>query len=166
MGTSTRFVTPAIAALALIGAGLGTGPASAEAGNGALVPLTANYRACDFDKVLHVGTDATGSGTAVIGTHGTNTVTADVFLMIGRPNTAYQVRLIQGPRTAMQRCNAGDPGVASAMLNVDGNGVGSVTLRDARRAGATIAWVFIEGPPDPGQIRGEYYTSDLPTSLK
>ena len=94
------------------------------------------------------------------------TVTADVFLMVGRPNTPYQVRLIQGPRPGAQRCNAGDPGVAGAVLNTDGNGVGSVTLHGALQSGATNAWVFIDGPPDVGQIRGEFYTSDILTSLK
>jgi hypothetical protein len=86
--------------------------------------------------------------------------------MIGHPNTPYQVRLIQGPRPGSQKCNAGDPGVASAVLNTDANGVGSVVLHDALRSGATNAWVFIEGPPDVGQIRGEFYTSDTLTSLK
>ena len=47
-------------------------------------------------------------------------VTADVYLMIGTPNTPYQVRLIQGPRPGTQKCNAGDPGVAGAVLNTDG----------------------------------------------
>ena len=82
--------------------------------------------------------------------------------MIGQPNTPYQVRLIQGPRPGSQTCNAGDPGVASAVLNTDGNGVGAVILHDTVRSGATNAWVFVEGPPDVGQIRGEFYTSELP----
>ena len=41
-----------------------------------------------------------GSGQAFIGTGGTNTVSADVRLAIGKPNTPYNVRLIQGPRPA------------------------------------------------------------------
>jgi hypothetical protein len=166
MTTSTRIITVVMAAAGLIGSGLGTGSASAHTANRGMVPLGLTYRACDFGKVQHVATDATGSGTAVIGTGGTNTVTADVFLMIAKPNTPYQVRLIQGPRPGTQKCNAGDPGVASAVLNTDGNGVGSVTLRDALRSDATNAWVFVDGPPDVGQIRGDFYTSDLLTSLK
>jgi hypothetical protein len=93
-------------------------------------------------------------------------VTADVHLAIGIPNTAYQVRLIQGPRPGSQSCNAGDPGVASGVLNTDGNGTGAVTLHDALRPGAANAWVFIDGPPDPGEIRGEFYTSEILTSLR
>ncbi len=55
-------------------------------------------------------------------------MTANVFLMIGQPNTPYQVRLIQGPLPGTQKCNAGDPGVASAVLNTDGSGTGALTL--------------------------------------
>jgi hypothetical protein len=159
-------MTLVMAAIGLIGSGLGTGSASAESENGGMVALGPTYRACDFSRIHYVSATGDGSGTAVIGTGGTNTVTADVFLMIGIPNTPYQVRLIQGPRSGTEMCNAGYPGVASAVLNTDGNGVGRVTLHDALRSGATNAWVFIEGPPKVGQIRGDFYTSDLLTSLK
>ena len=107
-----------------------------------------------------------GNSQAFIGTGGTSTVTADVHLAVGKPNTPYNVRLIQVPRPASQPCNAGDPGVATGVLNTDGVGTGAVTVQDSVRSGATGAWVFIEGPPDPGEIRGEFYTSDLITSLK
>jgi hypothetical protein len=166
MNLSTRLLTVAMAAVGSVGLGLGTGTAAAESANGGMVPLGSTYRSCDFTKLGYVGTNATGSGQATIGTGGSNTVTADVFLMIGIPNTPYQVRLIQGPRPGSQKCNAGDPGVASAVLNTDGNGVGSLTLRAPLSSGATNAWVFIEGPPEPGQIRGSFYTSDMITSLK
>lgn len=166
MITSTRFITVVMAALGMIGSGLGTGSASAEGANGGSVPLASKYRSCDFTKLNFVNAVGTASGTAVIGTGGTNTVTADVYMMIAQPNTPYQVRLIQGPRPGSQKCNAGDPGVASAVLNTNANGVGSVVLHDAVRSGATNAWVFVDGPPDVGQIRGEFYTSDSLTSLK
>ena len=164
MNASTRFITAVMVVLGLIG--LGSGSASAESANGGMVPLGAVYRSCDFTKLNFVNATGTASGTAVIGTGGSNTVTADVYLKIGHPNTPYQVRLIQGPRPGSQKCIAGDPGVASAVLNTDANGVGSVVLHDALRQGATNAWVFVEGPPDVGQIRGEFYTSDYLTSLK
>ena len=163
MVTSTRFITVVMVVLGLIG--LGSGSASADSANGGLVPLRSVYRSCDFAKLNFVNATGDASGTAVIGTGGTNTVTADVFIMIGNPNTPYQVRLIQGPRPGTQKCNAGDPGVASAVLNTDANGVGSVVLHDAVRSGATNAWVFIDGPPDVGQIRGEFYSSELLTNL-
>ena len=164
MTTSTRFITVVMVVLGLIG--LGSGSASAESANGGSVPLRSVYRSCDFSKLNFVNATGSASGTAVIGTGGTNTVTADVYIMIANPNTPYQVRLIQGPRPGTQKCNAGDPGVASAVLNTDANGVGSVVLHAAVQSGATNAWVFIDGPPDVGQIRGEFYTSELLTSLK
>jgi hypothetical protein len=155
-----------LAAVGFVGLGLGTGTASAEVADGGMVPLTATFRACDFTPLGYISATGFGSGQAFIGTGGGNTVDATVNLAIGRPNTPYQVRLIQGPRPGTQKCNAGDPGVMSAVLNTDGNGTGSVTLHDAVRSGATNAWVFIEGPPDRGEIRGEFYTSEVLTSLK
>jgi hypothetical protein len=161
---STRFMAVAVAGLGVVG--LGTGSASAEVADGGMVPLSSVYRSCDFTPSAYVNATGFGSGQVFIGTGGTDTVTADVHLAIGRPNTPYQVRLIQGPRPGSQKCNAGDPGVVSGVLNTDGNGTGAVTLRDAVRSGTTKAWVFVEGPPDDGQIRGEFYTSDALTDLK
>jgi hypothetical protein len=163
MTKSARYITVVVGVLGMIV--LGTGSAAAEAPNGEMVPLSPTLRACDFNVKKHVSATGFGSGQGIINTSG-NAVTADVHLAIGQPNTPYNVRLIQGPRPGTQTCNAGEPGVAFAVLNTDGNGTGAVTLHDTVRSGATNAWVFIEGPPDVGQIRGEFYTSELPTSLK
>lgn len=163
MITAMRLITVVIAALGMIG--FGTGSAAADAVNGGMVPLTSIFRACDQSKIQYVPPAGNGNSQAVIGTGGTSTVTADVRLAVGKPNTPYNVRLIQVPRPASQPCNAGDPGVATGVLITDGVGTGAVTVQDSVRSGATGAWVFIEGPPDPGEIRGEFYTSDLITSL-
>ena len=163
MITAMRFITVVIAALGMIG--FSTGSAAADAPNGGMVPLTSIFRACDQSKIQYVPPAGNGNSQAFIGTGGTSTVTADVRLAVGKPNTPYNVRLIQVPRPASQPCNAGDPGVATGVLNTDGVGTGAVTVQDTVRSGATGAWVFIEGPPDPGEIRGEFYTSDLITSL-
>ena len=164
MSISTRLVTMVMAVVAMTA--LSTGSAAAEAANGAMVPVSSIFRACDFSKAGFVSAMGAGSGQVFIGTAGTSTVTADVHFAIGTPNTPYNVRLIQVPRPASQPCNGGDPGVATGVLNTDGNGTGAVTVKDSVRSGATGAWVFIEGPPDPGQIRGEFYTSEIITSLK
>jgi hypothetical protein len=168
MSTSVRFIAVVLGLVGVIGFGAGT--ASAETANGGTVPLLAYLRACNFAVKHYVATNGTGSGQVTIGTGGSNTVTANVTFAIGRPDTPYNVRLIQGPRPGTQTCNAGEPGVAFAVLNTDGNGTGAVTLHDTVRPGATNAWVFIEGPTDygadVGQIRGEYYTSQNPISLK
>lgn len=163
MIASTRVATVGMTVLGLLA--LPMGSASAESADGDMVPLSAKYRACDFGRVQFVGTTATGSGQATISTAGSNTVTATVNMGVLRPFTPYQVRLIQGPRPGTQRCNAGDPGVASAVLNTDGNGIGTVTVSAPKASGSTNAWVFIDGPTDPGQIRGDFYTSDMTTKL-
>ncbi len=130
-----------------------------------MIPLSSKFRSCDFTPV-RVNAVGSASGQVFIGTGGSNTVTADVHLAIGQPNTPYNVRLIQGPRPGTQTCTAGDPGVVAGVLNTDGNGTGALTLSAPIRAGATNAWVFLEGPPDPGKIRGEFYTSDNVATLK
>src|SRR3954462_2274262 len=122
MNTSTRFTAVVMVVLGLLG--LGCGSASAEAGNGGSVPLGENYRSCDYTKLASVAGPGFGSGTSTIRSDGA-TVTADVFLMVGRPNTPYQVRLIQGPRPGAQRCNAGDPGVAGGVADTQGHGGGA-----------------------------------------
>lgn len=164
MGNSTRFVTIVAAASGLLA--VGTPVAAAEVADGGTAPMKSTYRLCDFTPSDFVDATGFGDGRATIGTGGTNTVTAEVHLAIGIPNTPYQVRLIQGPRSGAAPCNNGDPGVASAVLNTDGNGTGAVTLHAPLQSGATNAWVFVEGPPDPGEIRGEFYTSDVLTSLR
>ena len=163
MVTPMRFITVVMAALGMIG--VSTGTAAADAVNGQMVPVGASSGPATSPRCSTFRRPASAPARRSIGTGGSNAVTADVRLAIGKPNTPYNVRLIQGPRPGTQTCNAGDPGVASAVLNTDGNGTGAVTLHDAVRAGATNAWVFIEGPPDPGEIRGEFYTSEIPTSL-
>jgi hypothetical protein len=168
MNISARSMTVFVAVLGMIG--LSSATASAETANGGTVPLSSILRACDFGVKHYVATNATGSGQVTIGTSGTNAVTAYVWFSIGRPDTGYKVRLIQGPRPGSANCNPGDPGVAFAILLTDGNGTGSVTLRDTVRPGATNAWVAIDGPTDygadVGQIRGEYYTSQNLISLQ
>ena len=161
---STRFVTVVMAAVGFVGLGLGTGTASAESANGGMVPLARIFDPAISPRSATSRCHRLGPGTSAY-RYGSN-VTADVFLTIGTPNTPYQVRLIQGPRPGSQKCIAGDPGVASAVLNTDGNGVGSLTLQRRSVSGATNAWVFLDGPPEPGQIRGEFYTSEFLTSLK
>src|SRR3954462_8498819 len=122
MNLSTRFTAFAMVALGLLGLGCGT--ASADAGNGGSVPLGENYRSCDYTKLDYVAATGFGSGTSTTRSDAP-TVTADFFLMVGRPNTPYQVTLIQGPRPGAQRCNAGDPGVAGAVADTQGHGGGA-----------------------------------------
>jgi hypothetical protein len=165
MGISiaARFATAGMAAVSMIG--FSTGSAAAEARDGDMVPLSSIFRACDFNETEYVSATGFASAQAVIGTGGSDTVTAEVRMAIGKPNYAYGVRVIQVPRPRTKPCKPGDPGVLYGVLFVDGNGTGALTLHGPRQPGATGAWAFIEGGPDLGEVRGEFYTSDIVTSL-
>lgn len=160
MNTSTRLMAATVAAMSAL-VSVGAGPAGAESDGTTVVPLLMNLRSCDFTKLNFARPSGYGSGQAVIGTNGSNTVTATVQLGSGKPNTPYSVRLIQLPRAGSAPCNAGDPGVASAVLTTDSNGTGAVSVQGPVQSGANGAWVFVEGPPAPGKLRGEYYTSEV-----
>ncbi|WP_280832567.1 hypothetical protein [Mycolicibacterium frederiksbergense] len=155
-------LAPMVAAVGVVLSGVGAAPAAAST----VVPLSNQIRACDFVKHLFVGGMGAGggSGLADIGTQGSE-VRAVVSLQSARPDTDYQVRLIQLPRSSAATCHPGDPGVAGAVLHTDASGTAAVTVTDALNSGATAAWVIVEGPPPPGQIRGEVYTSDFPAKL-
>ena len=81
------------------------------------------------------------------------------------PNTRYTARLIQVPRASARTCTAGDPGVAVGELFTDGSGTGSTRLQGPLMEGATGAWVSIDGPPKPGRVIGEFYTSEILAAL-
>jgi hypothetical protein len=147
---------------------VGAGPAAADglATSGATsVPLSSLFRNCDFVKPYWVSATGFGSGSALIGMAGANQVSAQVNLAIAEPNTRYTVRLIQVPRAGYRTCTAGDPGVAFGDLFTDGNGTGSTTVQGARVPDATGAWVSVDGPPKPGRVIGEFYTSEVLASL-
>ena len=146
---------------------VGAAPAAADgtATSGAWVPLSSLFRNCDFVRPHWVSATGYGSGSAVIGMTGANQVSAQVNFAIGQPNTRYTVRLIQVPRAGDRTCTAGDPGVAFGDLFTDGNGTGTATIQGPRLQGATGAWVSIDGPPKPGRVIGEFYTSDVIASL-
>jgi hypothetical protein len=152
-------LTVALVAAATGGSGVAVAGPPAGAGDGRILPLSAKYRACDFSENDYVSARGAASGQAVVSLVG-NTIIADVNLGVTPPFSEYRVRVIQIPRPADQPCVQGNPGVAAAMLRTDGNGIGSVTVSGPRQSGATGAWVFVDGPPRPGKIQGEFYTTD------
>jgi hypothetical protein len=135
---------------------------TAAASNGpTLVPFLSVFRNCSFQQTYWVSaTGSPGSGDALIGA-GSDGATADVRLATAEPNTRYTVRLIQVPRASERTCTAGDPGVAVGELFTDGSGTGSARVQGALMQGATGAWVSVDGPPKPGKVIGEFYTSEL-----
>jgi hypothetical protein len=137
----------------------------AAASNGpTLVPFVSQFRNCNFEKTHYVSASGTGSGEALIGA-GSDGVTADVRFQTAEPNTRYTVRLIQVPRAPERTCTVGDPGVAVAELFTDGNGTGSTRVSGPLMQGATGAWVSVDGPPKPGRVIGEFYTSEVLAAL-
>src|SRR5439155_321868 len=75
-----------------------------------------------------IGPAGFARATAMVHVSGSNVV-ADVVIVTAEPNTPYDVRLIQMPRSSASSCNAGDPGVISGVLLTDGGGAGGVSLR-------------------------------------
>jgi hypothetical protein len=137
----------------------------AAASNGpTLVPFSSLFRNCSFQQTHWVSATGTGSGDALIGVS-SDGVTADVRLATAEPNSRYTVRLIQVPRAAARTCTAGDPGVAVGELFTDGNGTGFTRVQGPVAAGATGAWVSVDGPPKPGRVIGEFYTSEVLAAL-
>jgi hypothetical protein len=165
----SKGLASALALLIAAASVVGAGPAAADgaATSGATpVPMSSLFRNCDFVRPHWVSATGFGSASALIGTTGANQVTAQVNLSIAEPNTRYTVRLIQVPRAGDRTCTAGDPGVAFADLFTDGNGTGTATVEGPRLQDATGAWVSIDGPPKPGKVIGEFYTTEFIASLR
>ncbi len=118
-----------IATASVVDAGAAAADAPAT-GGATSVPLISIFRTCDFVNTRWVSATGTGSGSALIGTSGSNQVSAQVNLATAQPNTRYTVRLIQVPRASERTCTAGDPGVAVGELFTDGNGTGPPRSRD------------------------------------
>ena len=159
----------AVAALLVAAASVvGANPAAADGpvtSGATSVPLSSLFRHCNFVQSPWVSATGTGSGSVVIGTTGANQVSAQVSLATAEPNTRYSVRLIQVPRAGERTCTVGDPGVAVGDLFTDANGTGTATVAGPRLAGATGAWVSIDGPPPGGQVIGEFYTTEVVASM-
>jgi hypothetical protein len=154
----------AVVVLASAATMTGVGPAAADGpvtSGGNSVPLAMTFRSCDHAVVQYVSASGSGSGSALIGRTGANQVIAVVNLQTAEPDTRYTVRLIQVPRPADRTCFEGDPGVAVGALFTDGNGTGSTTVQGPLAPGATGAWVAVDGPPPPGKVIGEFYTTEL-----
>ncbi|MBO0676092.1 hypothetical protein JRC04_01300 [Mycolicibacterium sp. S2-37] len=140
-------------------ASFAVGSAMAENG-GTFLAMTTVLRGCDFGRMDYYDAVGTGRPTAIVRSGG-GQVSADVQMATAKPNTTYQVRLIQMPRESWQGCHAGAPGTAVAGLRTDGAGVGAVMLSMPLMSGATGAWVAVDLPQPGAQGPGEFYTSDF-----
>ncbi len=161
----TMRTAQAAAALMMALAPLTAGVAVASAEQDAtFVPFGQVLRRCDFSDIKYVGGTGYARPTAQVWTDGSEVI-ADIQLNTGVPNTRYDVRLIQAPRSSAVSCNGGEPGVAGTALFTDGAGAGAVSVRGPVVSGATGAWLFITIPSAHSQVPKEFYTSDFIAAL-
>ena len=95
---------------------VGAGTASAEGAT--FLSFDQRFRRCDPSGNTHVGPTGYARPTAVVHDAGSEVI-ADVQIATAIPNTPYDVRLIQLPRSSASGCNAGDPGVTAGVLLAD-----------------------------------------------
>ncbi|WP_286174565.1 hypothetical protein [Mycobacterium sp. DL99] len=158
MDWRTRRVVTLAAAGGVVLSGIGAPPASASS----FSPFSNQIRNCDFVAALFLDGMGSGSGSgwADVSRDGSN-VSAQVHMQSARPDTDYQVRLIQLPRASVATCNPGDPGVSGGVLHTDAGGTATINVSGPSMDKANAAWVVVEGPPAPGRSRGDVYTSDF-----
>ncbi|MCV7269492.1 hypothetical protein [Mycolicibacterium doricum] len=166
MSALSPFVSVA-AAMALITApfapasfGVVSAPVAAAQSGGTFMPFSSRLRRCDFSVRQYNGAAGSGRPTATMRTVGSQ-VSADVQLAVAKPNSHYEVRLIQMPRESSAGCHAGAPGTAVAALNTDAVGTGAVTLSSPIMSGATGSWLAIESSHPHSQLPAEFYTTDF-----
>jgi hypothetical protein len=129
-------------------------------GGATFVSFAQTLRRCDFSSGMYTGPTGDARATALV--HITDSeVIADAVLVTAIPNTPYDVRIIQMPRSSATSCNAGDPGVTGGVLLTDGAGAGGVSLHGPVVSGATGAWLYITRPGERSQTPAEFYTSDF-----
>src|SRR5689334_20922101 len=153
--------TAVATATLLIAAPLFAGVAAADA---TTMPFSEKLRRCDFTQVKNVAARGYGRPSAQLRVQG-GEVVADVEFFTGLPNTRYDLRLVQLPRSSAADCGAGAPGVAATTLFTDGVGTGHATVRGPLMPGATGAWLALTRPGTYSQQPDEYYTTDLVAAL-
>ncbi len=155
----------AIVALVVVGGPVSATAASATAAadqgaESTVLPFSQRLRRCDFSTFQYVGGSGYGRPTGQLRIEGGELV-ADIQFATGVPNTRYEVKLIQVPRSSALTCNAGDPGVAVAPLTTDAGGAGTTTVRGPIQPGATGAWLSVTRPSAFSQVPEEFYSTDL-----
>lgn len=129
------------------------------------MPLDATFRTCAGNQLdAHVASNQFGRAMAEVTRPGSNTVAAAVTLATAVPNTHYDVRIIQIPRSTLS-CAAGDPGVIAGGFETDATGAGGVTLEGPIQSGATGAWIALDRPAPNSQKPAEFYTSTFAAGI-
>ncbi|MGE2717089.1 hypothetical protein ACQI4L_23785 [Mycolicibacterium litorale] len=149
------------APLVPIGAAVASAPVAAAESGGTFLPFTSALRRCDYSIRQYYDSAGIARATATVRGRGSSQVSADVQMALAKPNTTYEVRLIQVPRTSAAGCGAGAPGTAVGALHTDGLGAGAIALSSPVMPGATGAWLSIERPQPNSQLPAEFYTTDF-----
>ncbi|CAN3129250.1 Secreted protein [Mycobacterium sp. smrl_JER01] len=164
MHRMARIALTALAVLAASGTGvLGGGAATAEPAASArtvTLPFAQTLRRCDFTEFNYVGGSGYARPTGTVRIDGREMV-ADIQIATAVPNTRYDVRLIQVPRSSAASCTIGDPGVSGTVLFTDAAGAGATTVRGPIVSGATGVWAAVTRPSAYSQTPAEFYTTDL-----
>jgi hypothetical protein len=159
-GAAAPFAVTACVVAGLVGTAAPV-VAAPDTGRVVVVALATVLKRCDFSTNTYVPADGTGRAVAYIRTPDSDTVLAEVDLATARPNTGYEVVLIQFPRSSAAGCDGSSPGAVSGLLQTDELGAGRIELRDRILDDATGAWVLIQRPDEYSQIPAEFYTSDF-----
>jgi hypothetical protein len=155
MGIMVKLTSAKVAAVAAALLASSTAVASAASP----MPLSSQWRACDFTKLAWVSAVGGTRIVAQVSASG-STVVAHIDAALAPPNTHYDVRIIQTPRPSIG-CAPGDPGVITGGLQTDDAGVGSVTVQGPIASGKTGAWVIVDLPAPNAQTPAEFYTSEF-----
>ncbi|KAA0102526.1 hypothetical protein CIW49_02785 [Mycolicibacterium sp. P1-18] len=156
VAATAALISSAVAAAPLVGAAPGTASSA--------MPMTSQWRACDFSKLASVSAVGDARAVAHVRTDGSGTLVATVDVATALPNTRYDVRVIQTPRPSAF-CGAGAPGVVTGSLQTDGVGGGSTTFGGPIAGSATGAWVVLERPSAYAQLPAEFYTTTFVASV-
>jgi hypothetical protein len=142
----------------------GSAIANPGANSNTRVVLDASLRDCDFSPAR----TAPGIPAAMLGTgwadirHTGSSAVAEVHLDVpNEPGTHYIVGVIEEPRPSSASCGPGAAGTSFGGLDTDAAGVGTTTVQDNLRPGATGVWVVIERPNPHSQDPAEFYTSEF-----
>ena len=150
-----------VAAVVVAAPAVIVGVGTAHADGATFVTFTEAYRRCDFSDTAHLAAKGFARPTAVVHAAGSDVI-ADVQLVLGIPDTPYDVRLIEEPRPASSTCNGGEPGVVAGVIMTDDNGAGSLTLREPIASGENGAWLSVSRPGEWGPAApDEFYGTDF-----
>jgi hypothetical protein len=144
-----------------LSAGVASAPLAVAEAGGTFLPFSPTLRRCDYSVRQYYDSAGIARATATVRGGDSGQVSADVQVAVGKPNVAYEVRLIQVPRASAAGCGPGAPGTAAGTLHTDGVGGGALTLSSPVMAGATGVWLAIERPQPNSQLPGEFYTTDF-----